>query len=118
MAVLLICVGLSGCNEQTKSLLTDEEKMIGTWKYTTVIDGKDAVTILVLSPDGTFNSTSTYLGNSTYSNGTWEIIDNKFSQDIILGSSTMNVVMDYVFSNNDNTLTFTYESKVSEYTRQ
>ena len=34
LAVLLICVGLSGCNESNNSFKSDEDRIIGTWVIT------------------------------------------------------------------------------------
>ncbi len=83
IAVLLICVGLSGC-------VDEENKIVGEW-----ID-QDGDTHHFFS-DGTYNSIS---GSATQS-GMWELKDEKLVFTTLGGTITYN----YSFSNNDKTLT-------------
>ena len=50
IVALLICVGLSGCNQISNVFLTDEDKLVGTWNS----DGiwLDVPTVLVFSSNG------------------------------------------------------------------
>jgi hypothetical protein len=52
IVALLICVGLSGCNQISNVFLTDEDKLVGTWNS----DGiwLDVPTVIVFSSNGTF----------------------------------------------------------------
>lgn len=52
IVALLICVGLSGCNQISNVFLTDEDKLVGTWNS----DGiwLDVPTVLEFSSNGTF----------------------------------------------------------------
>lgn len=92
IAILLICVGLSGCNEQTGTS-SEENKFLGTWTDNT---GE----ITTFYSDGTFTSK---LWNVT-GTGTWEIKDGKL-KTVFIGGILLDY--DYSFSNNDETLTLT-----------
>lgn len=52
IVALLVCVGLSGCNQISNVFLTDEDKLVGTWNS----DGiwLDVPTVIVFSSNGTF----------------------------------------------------------------
>jgi hypothetical protein len=94
--VLLICVGLSGC---TNNRISDEERLIDTWDVLMTAQGKN-----IREDRWEFHSDYTYVTIST--NGTWKITDNK----LILTYTTQTQstkTMDYVFSNNYNTVTLT-----------
>jgi len=87
IAILLICVGLSGC-------LDGESKFVGTWSYGAAKDTR------------TFYSDGKYVV-SDY-DGTWELKDEKlhviFSMPML---GEISKTYNYAFSNNDNTLTLT-----------
>ena len=92
--VLLICIGLSGC---TNTTISDEERLIGIWDVSITYQGKN-----YLEDRWEFRSDYTY--ESSRSNGTWKITNNK----LILTYTTQSTkTMDYVFSNNYNTITIT-----------
>lgn len=97
--IILITIGLSGCNEDNNTVHSDEEKIIGTWLY----EGSN-----YLHTDSFifYNNGSVYciyhLPGSTILQYQWNnytIVENKLK----IGDS----VYEYVFSNNDNTLTIT-----------
>ena len=95
--VILLSVGLSGCNENTSK--SDEEKIIGTWDVSMTSQGKN-----IREDRWEFRSDHTY--ETINSNGTWKITNNK----LILSYTTQTQstkTMDYVFSNNYNTITLT-----------
>lgn len=92
IAILLLAVGLSGCNEQTGTS-SEENKFLGTWTDNT---GE----ITTFYSDGTFTSK---LWNVT-GTGTWEIKDGKL-KTVFIGGILLDY--DYSFSNNDETLTLT-----------
>lgn len=90
--VLLLAVGLSGCNETAN----DTSRFIGTWKET---DDSWWVNFTFLS-NGTFFAIER--GGMKIYQGTWELKHGNFvMNDETLGES----INDYSFSNNDNTLT-------------
>ena len=85
---LLVCVGLSGCNEVGNTLNPVRNKFIGTW-----VSGSTTINIV---SDGTM----TYKGQS----GTWDLKDNILTFDFL---GVMSISYNYEFSNNDRTLTLT-----------
>jgi hypothetical protein len=94
--VMLVCIGLSGC---TNTTISDEERLIGTWDVSMTSQGKN-----IREDRWEFRSDHTY--ETISSNGTWKITNNK----LILTYTTQTQstkTMDYVFSNNYNTITIT-----------
>jgi len=103
-AVLLLAVGLSGCNELSNPLTgNDDSRFVGTWK--TENGG-----VVIFFSDGT--------GSQTSMSFQWEIKDNK----LVWGweiSQGISIVYDYQFSDNDTTLTLTTTDNVSQvFTKQ
>jgi hypothetical protein len=100
--LILIFISFCGCNENK---LTEEEKrFIGSWK------GEFNVEEIITSLNYTFLSDKTYLLHVTAqgeiiqsSNGTWKILDNK----LVMTFEGEKVTMDYIFSNNEKTLSLT-----------
>jgi len=110
IVVLLICVGLSGCNEQQKS--DDTSKFLGAWEV-----------IKHFNPDNTLIVTFTFYNNDTaktVSNYTMGDIQIQwFNYEIDNGglcltpqglSESYAICYGYDFSNNYMTLTLTNES--------
>ena len=95
MVVLVICVELSGCNELSNPLSSEEDKFVGTWK-----SGSYS---LVCFSDGT----GSYMDFSM----TWKLKDEKFVIEIsnipLVDDVSITDVYDYSFSDNDKTLTIT-----------
>lgn len=85
-AILLLAVGLSGCNEQS----SEESKFLGTW-----IDNTGETTIF--HEDGT---TTSILGD-LQGTGTWKLENDR----LIITFQGLILTFDYSFSNNDETLT-------------
>jgi hypothetical protein len=103
IAVLLICVGLSGCNESNNSFKSDEDRIIGTWVISEIYEGSTRTVTYIFSSDKTYEVIGTYKEGTESSNGTWEILDYKLVVTIEGRTQTGN----YKFSNNDKTLTIT-----------
>ena len=87
IAVLLICVGLSGCNEKNNHLTDDESRFVGTWR-----EGDYNQLIFFSNGTGSFNDFLT----------TWEIKDGKLV--VYLPDLGGNLTSEYIFSNNDKTI--------------
>lgn len=92
--VLLVCLILSGCNQEPNTVPSEEERFIGTWWNTTQ----------------SYNQTMSLFSNGScvfwnYA-GTWEIKNGQLVID--LPSVPVSSTYDYEFSNNDNTLTLTF----------
>lgn len=85
VAILLICVGLSGCNEQS----SEENKFLGTW-----INETGETTIFHE------NGTTTSILGDLQGMGTW-----KLENDRLIITFGLLLTFDYSFSNNDETLT-------------
>ena len=114
--VLLVCVGLSGCEENTSKL--DEERIIGKWVGSELFQGSTRnITIIFLS-NKTFETEGTYQGETIIGSGTWKIVDDKLVIDIT--EPTKNTSSsDYNFSNNSNTLTIIDSTgKTMDFTKQ
>ena len=105
--VILLTVGLSGCNENTSK--SDEDKLIGTWTNRIMYeDNSTVITSYIFYTNKTFNVIGSS-GNKTLNvNGTWNITDDK----LIMISKVRTLTVDYKFSelNNDKILTLTDES--------
>jgi len=89
IVVLLVCVGLSGCNEDSNTLNSEKNKFVGTWK------GNETFTYEFFS-DGTVNVTN--------NNGYFEIKDETL---VLTFSDGFVETFNYIFSNDDKTLTLT-----------
>ena len=89
IAVILITVGLSGCNEENNTLNPEKSKFVGTWQNSTSM-------VIDLFSDGT----CTYLSI----NGTWDLKDGILGFELSTGSI---IHYRYKFSNNNRTLTLT-----------
>jgi hypothetical protein len=98
--VLLIAVGLSGCNEVNQS--NDKSKFIGTWY-------KSNDLVINLLSDGTCS----YLEQS----GAWDVKDGKLVLEL---SSGYNPSFNYAFSDSDLTLklTSTLDGSTVVYTKR
>ena len=86
IAVLLIVVGLSGCNENGDSSnngLTDEEKkFIGTWEGTSVFLSDDPEVNITINVTYIFESNGNCVVESNsveILNGNWEIINDNLA---------------------------------------
>ena len=84
--VLLICVGLSGCDQISNVFLTDEERLIGTWDSDEGI-WFDAPTMIVFSSNGTFK-VDVNLGiplpiDLGLSKGKWDMNDGILTMEIV-----------------------------------
>jgi len=94
--VLLICIGLSGC---TNTVISDEERLIGTWDVSMTAQGKN-----IREDRWEFHSDHTY--ETISSNGTWKITDNRLILTYNIQTQSIKT-FDYVFSNNYNSVTLT-----------
>jgi hypothetical protein len=90
--ILLVSVGLSGCNESSNTINPDKNKFVGTWKT-----------------NESTNVTTVFFSDGAYTargiNGTWEIKDGLLV--IIIPDWSIQTTYSYAFSNDDRTLTLT-----------
>jgi hypothetical protein len=105
IVAVLVCVGLSGCNEQSNNPpVSDRNKFVGTWTAGSPI----------VSYSFTFFSDGT--GSMSGLSMTWEIKDGK----LVMTSAEQSITLaySYAFSNNDRTLTLTSPSETVTLTKQ
>ncbi len=101
IAVLLICIGFSGCNEDNNTFQSDEEKIIGTWVFATTLNETTVYVYYIFLTNKTFEVIFSYAGEVIRENGTWNITDNK----LLITLKGEIITSDYNFSNNNKTLT-------------
>ena len=101
ITLLLLAVGLSGCNEDGNTVNTEKNKFVGTWQNTTL----------------GFTTTITLFSNGTCKvmtgNGTWDLKDGKLV--ITLRVNDKSTTYTYAFFNNDRTLSLTEDNSVITY---
>lgn len=69
--VLVVCVGLSGCNQISNLFLSDEDKFVGLWESEGFLE---APTVIGFSSNGTLSITvQVGLLNFSSSGGSWEL---------------------------------------------
>ena len=100
--VIVVSVGLSGCNEANNGLNPEKNKFVGTWYKSNYI-------VMKLNLDGTCS----YLAQS----GTWEVKEGKL---LLTLSSGYNPSFHYIFSDSDLTLklTSTLDGSTAVYTKR
>ena len=102
---IFITVGLSGC---TNTIVSDEEKIIGTWTKRDMYNGSIRSNSYIFYTNKTFKVISSYKNEVLNVNGTWNITDNK----LIMISEDKTVTVNYKFSelNKNKILTLTNKS--------
>jgi hypothetical protein len=95
IVALIVCVGLSGCDEVTNPLKSDKDKLVGTW---TVTQG-GVTAIMNFFYDGTFSGKVMGVTNS---GGTYEFKDGKL---VLTSNSAEMLTYDYSFSSDGKELT-------------
>ena len=103
LAVLLICVGVSGCNESNNSFKSDEDRITGTWVITELYGNSTMTITYSFLANNTYIVTSIYLDDILSFNGIWKIVDN----NLVVTIDGLTQTGNYKFSNNDKTLTIT-----------
>ena len=105
--IILISLGLSGCNQESNTLNHEKNKFIGTWQNTT---GNITTTIILYSNDSC--SFSTFTGIWSLKNGTLVMeVPDKY----------LIFTFNYAFSNNDKTLSLSSAvttSTTTDFTKQ
>lgn len=90
IVALLVCVEFSGCNQISNTLNPEKSRFVGTWV------SSDNVSLDLFS-DGTCAF--------AIMSGTWDLKDGKFVIDLPSSTVPLTSTWNYVFSNNDRTLT-------------
>ena len=75
--VILLTVGLSGCNENNNTVQSDEEKIIGKWIYSVSVSGNTVSVSYNFSSNKMFQIIILDNGKVYTVDGTWNITDNK-----------------------------------------
>jgi len=100
--VLVVCVGLSGCNQISNLFLSDEDKLVGTWNS----EGIWFVvpTVIVFFSNGTLKM-EVEMGTIDFSSeGKWEMNDGIITMEIV---DLIPSNYTYQFSEDNKTLTLT-----------
>ena len=100
-------VGLSGCNQVSNTLTPEKSKFVGTW-----VNATSPYTTIKLLSDGTCS----YSSNS----GAWDLKGGKLVMDLLNDDVPFTLTYNYIFSDNDKTLSLTSMSGVEPrvYTKQ
>jgi hypothetical protein len=101
--ILLVSIGLSGCNEVNNPIKSEKDKFVGTWLT------DENVTGYIFFSDGT----------GSYANIVsiiWEIKDGKLL--VTIPSQDFTSTYSYVFLNNDKNLTLTSGNAIVQLTKQ
>ena len=100
IAILLVCVGLSGCTDTN----TRDDRFFGVWK-----DAKNpSLNSITFLSDGT--------GSSSGISMVWEIKDGKLVITNQVSGGEVKGIYDYNFSNNNQKLILTDVNSLSNYT--
>ncbi len=100
---MLVCVGLSGCNQISNVFLTDEDKLVGTWNSEGI--WFDVPTVIVFSSNGIFTLTIDFYLLHTTSEGKWVMNDGILTMEIVDVIPPTNYT--YQFSEDSRTLKIT-----------
>ncbi len=104
--VLLITVGLSGCEQQKSN--DDTNRFIGTWRS---LEGNSTENLWTFYDNGTVKAVANYLYGDFDNNtgwGTFSVGNNKLCMKSLHNGEESTACYDYEFSNNDTRLIFTY----------
>jgi hypothetical protein len=106
IVLLIVCVGLSGCNQISNVFLTDKDKLVGTWNTNGI--WLDVPTVIVFSSNGTFKI-DVGIPNSpinfSLNEGKWNMNDGILAMEIV-GFIPLNNYT-YKFSEDNKTLEIT-----------
>jgi len=106
IVALIVCVGLSGCNQISNVFLTDKDKLVGTWNTNGI--WLDVPTVIVFSSNGTFKI-DVGIPNSpinfSLSEGKWNMNDGILTMEIVGFIPLTNYT--YKFSEDNKTLEIT-----------
>ena len=105
--VILLTVGLSGCNEDNNTVQSDEDKIIGTWNFSGKYNNNTLNASYIFSSNKSFEVITSYIDKIYTSNGTWSITDNKL---YIILEGLNKLTNYYAFSNDNTKLTLTNSS--------
>jgi uncharacterized membrane protein len=104
--VLLVTVGLSGCEQQKSN--DDKKKFIGTWKY---LENNQTENLWTFYNNGMLKVVANYLYDDFHNNtawGTFWVEDNKLYMKTTHNGEEYTDYYDYKFSNNNKRVNFTY----------
>jgi hypothetical protein len=85
-------------------VLSDEEKIIGTWKYTETYEGQTIVGFFNFLSDKSCEYSASADGNTQTLSGSWDINGNNL---VLSFEGVETETTDYVFSDDNETLTLT-----------
>lgn len=104
IAVLILTVVLSGCNENTSK--SDEDRFIGIWIYSIDLNNETISMTYDFLANKTFKMITSSNDEVLIVNGTWNIKNNKL---LITLEGQDAITNDYKFSDNDTKLNIKYD---------
>ena len=103
MTLAILAILLILFNEISKPPISDEDRLIGIWTNTSMIQDSIRTSTYIFLSDKTFEQTVSYKGKTDMATGIWEVIEP--SNELVLYSEIQDLTIFYDFSNNDKTLT-------------
>ena len=91
-------------DKENNSVLSDEEKIIGTWRYTESYEGQTIVGFFSFLEDKSCEYSASADGNTQTLSGSWDINGNSL---VLSFEGVETETTDYVFSDDNETLTLT-----------
>jgi len=97
-------------DKENSSMLSDEEKIIGTWKYTETYEGQTIVGFFNFLSDKSCEYSASADGNTQTLTGSWDINGNKL---VLSFEGVETETTDYVFSDDNEKLTLTDDGGIT-----
>ena len=109
IVIILVLVSVymvfsNNSDEEDSSILSDEEKIIGTWRYTESYEGQTIVGFFNFLSDKSCEYSASADGNTQTLSGSWDINGNSL---VLSFEGVETETTDYVFSDDNETLTLT-----------
>ena len=109
IVIILVLVSVyvvfsNNSDKEDSSVLSDEEKIIGTWRYTESYEGQTIVGIFTFLEDKSCEFYASTGGNEQTLSGSWDIDGNNL---FLSFEGVETETTDYVFSDDNETLTLT-----------
>ena len=100
ICILLLIVGLTGCNEQDEQVNLEEDKFIGTWVESKDYEGSIRTITYIFSSDKNVLFKASYKDDEIINTGTWKIDLNK----LVINVNNNQAFIRYSFYDDNNVL--------------
>ncbi len=105
--IILITIGLTGCNNSYNAIKSNEDKIIGTWYFSGTYNNTTLNASYLFSTNKSFKVTTSYIDKIYTNNGTWNILDNQL---FIILEDRKTITNQFKFSDNNTKLILTNSS--------